>query len=480
MSRRFVPTALLPAIVLAAASTLSACSLAPAYDPPEVVTPEQWEATDEWRPATPADTDARGPWWQAFDDPVLDDLESRLEASSLDLRIAVARYEQAQALAGRVRADLLPVVTAGAEATRARTSENLPSSAPGEVGNTYRASASASWEIDLFGRLRNAASAAGDRADAAGADLAATRLSLQALLAQHYFSLRGLQATEALLTDTVEAYDKALRLTRNRYQGGITAAADVDRAQSQLETARAQLASTQLDRAQLLHAIAVLLGESPTGFSLEPAPFVAEPLPVTLGLPSALLERRPDIAAAERRVAAANAEIGVARAAWFPVFSFGASYGYGATAADDWFEAPSRFWSLGPAAALTLFDGGARRALNAQAMAAYDETVASYRLTVLDAYREVEDNLAAVRQLAEVERSNVAAAEAASRALFHANERYAAGVSDYLEVTSLQTLALDAQRAALSARVQRVSAGVQLVRALGGGWQADSVAGSTP
>ena len=461
---------------LIVAAVLSACSLAPRYDRPSVPEVAAYKETGEWMPAQPADAGARGSWWQSFGDPKLDELEQQLRDGSLDLRAAVARFEQARAVARRARSDVFPSIDAGASATRARGSGNAPASTGAIVtGNDFSTSLDFSWEIDLFDRLRNAAKAAGNRAEASAADLAAVDLALRAELASDYFSLRGSDAELKLLEDTVKAYDHAYELTNNRYQGGIAAATDVDQAETQRQNARAQLASVRLQRAQLEHAIAVLLGQPPAAFTLEAAAFVGEPPPVATGLPSALLLRRPDVATAERAVAAANAEVGVARAAWFPVFVLGGSAGYEATSTSAWFEAPSRFWSAGPSAQVPLLDFGGRLAGNRQAAAVYEEAVANYRQAALTAYREVEDNLAALHHLADEVSADEAAAASAQRSAYHADQRYAAGVADYLEVASTQTAALQAQRSALEARVRRMNAAVGLVRALGGGWTPDQI-----
>jgi len=457
--------------LLATAALLSACSLAPKYEKPTVQEVPAYKEAGEWMQATPADGTPRGAWWEAFGDPKLNELQQQLRDGSYDLRVAVGRFEQARALARRAQSDVFPTLDAQASGVRARGSANAPTSNGSIVtGNNFVAGVNLSWELDLFGRLRNAARAAGNRAQASAADLAAVDLALRAELATDYFSLRGADAELKLLEDTVTAYDRAYELTRNRYQGGIAAATDVDQAETQRQNARAQRASVQLQRAQLEHAIAVLLGQLPANFTLAAAAFVGEPPPIATGLPSALLLRRPDVASAERAVAAANAEVGVARAAWFPVFVLGGSAGYEGTTSSSWFEAPSRFWSAGPSAQVPLLDFGARSAVNRQAAAAYEEAVASYRQTALTAYREVEDNLAALRHLADEVTADEAAAASAQRSAYHADRRYAAGVADYLEVASTQTAALQAQRSALEARVQRMNAAVGLVRALGGGW----------
>ena len=371
-----------------AALLASACSLAPKYEAPPALPAPQEDAYREagtWMPAAPADAAPRGAWWQDFGDPRLDALQEQLRDSNPQLDAAVARYLQARAVARRAWSDEFPTLDAGASAKREHTSANVPV-AGGErvLRNEFSASLAFAWEIDLFGRLRSAADAAGLRADASAGDLAAIQLALQAELAADYFSLRGADATLALLEDTVVAFERARDLTRNRYAGGIASATDVDQANAQFEAARAQLAAVRLQRAQLEHAIAVLLGLPPALFSLERAPLVGDPPPVSAGLPSMLLQRRPDVAGAERRVAAANADIGVARAAWFPVFSLGALAGQESVESSSWFEAPSQFWALGAAAAIPLLDAGGRSALNRQARAAFDEAAANYRSSRLE------------------------------------------------------------------------------------------------
>ena len=358
---------------------------------------------------------------------------------------------------------------------------NAPVAGAGETFNDFIASLNLSWEIDLFGRLRSEATAAGARAESSHADLAAITLSLEAELASDYFTLRGADAQLRLLEDTVQTYDRAYELTRDRYEGAIAAATDVDQADTQRQNARAQLAAVKLQRAQLEHAIAVLLGSVPSAFSLESGELATAPPPVGAGLPSTLLQRRPDVASAERAVAAANAEIGVARAAWFPVFTLSGAAGFESSAASSWVGAPSRFWSVGPAGQVPLLDFGARTALTRRARAAYDEAVANYRKTTLTAYQEVEDNLAALHHVSEELAADEAAAASAQRAAYHADKRYTAGVADYIEVTTTQTAALQAQRAALDARVSLLNAAIGLVRATGGGWSREQLAlASTP
>jgi NodT family efflux transporter outer membrane factor (OMF) lipoprotein len=372
-----------------------------------------------------------------------------------------------------------PVIGAEGHAVRSKASPNAPlasilNGAP-VAQNDFLAGFNLSWEIDLFGRLRNTAAAAGAQAQASAADMAAVKLSLQAELATDYFSLRGADSTVRLLEDTIRTYDHAYELTHNRYQEGVSAATDVDQADTQRQSARAQLAATQLERAQLEHAIAVLLGKVPSQFTLEPGSLAGSPPPVAAGLPSMLLQRRPDVGQAERAMAAANKQIGVARAAWFPVFSLTGTAGYESVLSSSWFNAPSRFWSLGPAATLPLLDAGGRSAVNRQAQAVYEEAAANYRKTTLTAYQEVEDNLAGLHHLADELKFDEAAASSAQSSAHHADERYDAGVADYIEVTTTHTAALQAQRDAISVRIAQMNASVALVRATGGGWTREQI-----
>jgi len=457
----------------ALAAALTACSLAPAYVAPRLDPPvAQFKESGEWAPAAPADAQPRPDWWQAFGDPKLNELEQQLRDGNPDLHAAFARFEQSRAVAGQARSQQYPQLNLDASAVRGRASLNGPNVlGAGKTGDDFITSLDAAWQIDLFGRLRNTTAAAAARAQASAADLAALDLSLQAELATDYFTLRGADATVRLLEDSVAQFDTAWEQTRRRYDTGVAAATDVDQADTLRQNARSQLAATRLQRARLEHAIAVLLGLTPSQFTLPAAPLAAEPPTIPVALPSVLLERRPDVASAERQVAAANAGIGVARAAWFPVFSLqAAAAGFESVAAANWIGAPSRFWAVGPAGQLPLLDAGGRRALNVQARAAYEESVADYRKTALTAYQEVEDGLVAVRRLSEQQAADAASAKAAQSAAYHADERYAAGVADYIEVTTTHTAALAAQSAALASRAARLNAAVALVRALGGGW----------
>jgi NodT family efflux transporter outer membrane factor (OMF) lipoprotein len=460
----------------AAAALLSACSLAPTYVAPKLDQDvASFKEAGDWAPAAPADDKPRADWWQAFGDPKLNELQEQLRVSNPDLRASFARFQQARALAGEARSREFPTVNANVSATRGRESLYAPNTlGAGRTGNDFIADLGVAWEIDLFGRLRNMTAEAQAQAQASAADLGALNLSLQAELATDYFTLRGDDATVNLLEDAVQQYDTAWEQTKHRYDTGVSAATDVDQADTLRQNARAQLAATRLDRARMEHAIAVLLGMPPSDFSLAPAPLTGEPPQIKISLASALLERRPDVASAERQVAAANANIGVARAAWFPVFSLqAAAAGFESTTTANWIGAPARFWSVGPGGTLPLLDVGGRSALNRQARAQYDEYVASYRKTALTAYQEVEDSLVSVRRLAEEQAADAAAAKSAQSAAYHADERYAAGVADYIEVTTTHTAALSAESAALAAQAARLNAAVALVQALGGGWTND-------
>jgi NodT family efflux transporter outer membrane factor (OMF) lipoprotein len=464
---------------VAAAALLGGCSLAPKYRPPPPPQVTNFKEAGDWAPAAPADVTPRGQWWEAFGEPTLNELERQLAESNPDLQAAVARFQEARGVAIRARSDIFPTVGADVSATRGKSSTNAPLTralgATPTTANDFVAGLNLNWEVDLFGRLRNASAAASAQAQASAADLAAVELSLQAELASDYFSLRGDDTTIQLLEDTIKVYDHAFELTRNRYQEGISAATDVDQADTLRQNARSQLAAVRLERAQLEHAIAVLLGKVPSGFTLEPGSLAGAPPPLDAGLPSKLLERRPDVSRAERNMAAANAQIGVAKAAWFPVFSLAGAAGFESILSSSWFNAPSHFWSVGPSASVPLLDAGARYGLNKQARAQYDEAAATYRKTTLTAYQEVEDNLAGLHHLADQRRADEAAASSAQSSAYHADQRYDAGVADYVEVTTTHTAALNAQRDTISVRVAQMNASVALVRATGGGWTQDQI-----
>jgi NodT family efflux transporter outer membrane factor (OMF) lipoprotein len=485
MRRSLLATASCNALSVALCGALAGCSLAPVYHAPDTApAAPAYNETADWKAAAPADASSRGPWWSVFHDEQLDALEAQVADANQNLKAAIARLDQARAFTREARAAYFPTVTAGASATRTRTSLNAPRNLPGRpTFNDFVLEADVSYEVDLWGRLRNTVAAARASEQASAGDLAVLDLSLRSELATDYFTLRSLDAQQALLERTVVDYAAALKLTRNLYEGGAGVIADVQQAEAQLETARTQAEDTRLRRAQTEHAIAVLIGRAATGFHVEPRPLPRElqPPAVDPGLPSALLERRPDVAAAERRVAAANAQIGVARAAYFPVFTLSGVAGFESLAASSWIEAPSRLWSIGPGLLQTVFDGGLRHAQNDAARAAYEEQVANYRSTVLTAYQEVEDNLAALHHLANESTSEAAAVKAAQGALQQAEYRYKGGAATYLEVVSTENAALAAQLSAADIQLRWMSASVLLVKALGGGWQpGQATASSTP
>lgn len=451
---------LLPALLVLA---LTGCAIGPDYRRPALDTPAQFRAVEGWKAAAPADAIERGAWWELYGDAELNALIRRLEDSNQSLAAAEAAWRQARALARGARAAFLPTLDGGAAASRSGTAEG--------VAKSYDASLGASWEPDVWGKLRRQLEADEAGLAASAADLAAVRLSQQAELVQSYLQLRVVDEQIRLLDATLEAYRRSLRLSDNQYRAGLVPKSDVTQAQTQLKSTEAQRIDLDYQRAQLEHAIAVLLGASPASLRLA----ARDGLPALPGLPpalpSSLLERRPDVAGAERRVIAANAEIGVARAAWFPDLTLSASGGYRSAQLAEWISAPNRFWSIGPQFAMTLFDGGRIRAGVEQAEARYDETVADYRQTVLDALREVEDRLV---QLAVAEReadARRAALDAARESLRLIDNQYRAGTVDYLSVASAQTAALSSERSLLDLQGSRLIASVQLIAALGGGWQ---------
>jgi outer membrane protein, multidrug efflux system len=460
------------AAVLVSLVALAGCSLAPDYHQPAVAVAPAYKEGGPWQTAGSAVVPA-GRWWEAFGDATFSALEARIETGNFDLAAAAARYEEASAVVRRSRAALFPQVDAGANIERARVSAGRPLSSGSAVTyNNALIGPSLSYEIDLFGRVRNTLAANRASAQASASDLAGVRLALQAQLGSAYFDMRGLDARIVLLQQTVDAYSRAFQLTDTRHSGGIASGIDVSRSQSQLASAKAELDSVRADRARDEHAIAVLIGESPSSFALPVDNRAIAPPAIPASLPSTLLERRPDILAAERRVAAANAQIGVARAALYPSIALGASGGFEA-GSGNLLSAANGFWALGPLSlAQTLFDGGARRANVRLSRALFDEAAATYRQTVLSAFREVEDDLAAGRHLADQARNQQVAATAAERTRDLAETRYRDGASDYLEVVLAQTAALDAERALLTVRTQQLTVATDTVRALGGAFPA--------
>lgn len=433
-------------------------------------------STNEWKVAAPEAHLPKGSWWEIFGDPELNRLEGQAAEANQQLQVAAARFAQARANADVARSGLFPHIGAGFAATRQRASENRPSNLTGEaVGNsptynTFVLPFDLSYELDLWGRVRRQTESSRAAAQAAAADLEAVRLVVAAEVAADYFAVRVLDAETAALRASIEAYRKALELTRNRRAGGLASDLDVSQAETVLNVAQAQLPAVELARQKLAHALAVLTGQPATLFQLPPAPLNTDPPVIPAELPSALLERRPDVAAAEERMAAANAAIGVAQAAFFPTVRFNGLAGLQSVDIGSFFDWPSRFWAVGPSLSLPLFDSGQRRARLRMSKAAYDETVARYRDTVLRAFAEVEDQLAAQRLLAAQFDQEVAALASARKQLELAENRYRSGLVSYLHVTAAQNAVLERERAVARLRGQRFAAAVALVKSLGGGF----------
>jgi NodT family efflux transporter outer membrane factor (OMF) lipoprotein len=458
---------------------LAACSVGPDYVRPQMdEAPTVFKEGQNWKPAQPSELTADGKWWEMFGDAQLNALVGQVDISNQNLALAEANFRSAMALVQTSRAAYSPTLDATASATRSRSgssSSNSSSSNNAGVRNSYSFALNASWEADVWGRVRRDVEASQASAQASAADLAATRLSAQAQLAQNYLQLRVLDAQQKLLEETVEAYQRSYQLTKNQYAVGMVAKSDVIQAQSQLNSAQASALDNGVSRAQIEHAIALLVGKTPSTFTLPKAPLEATAPPIPQGLPSMLLERRPDVAAAERRVAAANAKIGVAKAAYFPSLTLSASGGYQSSSFADWFSLPGRVWSLGPQLAQSIFDGGLRRAATDQAIASYDGTVAEYKQAVLTAFQEVEDNLAALRILEQEAAVQNEALLAARQAVLLVTNQYKAGTVSYVNVITAQATALSAERTALDILNRRMAASVLLAKALGGGWSDTSL-----
>jgi NodT family efflux transporter outer membrane factor (OMF) lipoprotein len=456
---------------------LASCSLAPPYRLAPAPTVAAYKESGPWTEATPSDAVQRGAWWRAFDDPRLDALEARIATSNPTLAEALARYDQANAYAQEAQAVLAPVAGLGGAGARNRQSDNRPlrgSNQPDEYdANTV--DASIGYELDLWGRLRNLAAAGKAQAQASAADVQTVRLSLEAQLADDYMRLRGLDAQAALLSDSVQAYTRAQQLAQDRYDGGVGTRLDLNRAQVQLRSTRALASDVAARRAIYEHAIGSLTGTAASNFSIAPDITPINLPNVPPGLPSTLLQRRPDVAAAERVAAAANARIGVARAAFYPDVSLSALIGYQDTGQAQLLSAGNSFWTLGPSLAMTLFDGGQRQAALAASKAQFQEASAAYRAQVLRAFQEVEDNLALLNHLAAEASDQDAAVAAAANAESLALVRYRQGAVNYLEVVTAQEANLKAEQAGLNIRTRRLQACVGLIRAAGGGWQAADI-----
>jgi NodT family efflux transporter outer membrane factor (OMF) lipoprotein len=452
---------------------LAGCTVGPNYHRPAAEVPATYKEVGNWKPAQPNDQNLGGNWWEIFQDPQLNALEQQVNVSNQNLKAAQAQYTQARAQLRYFRADLFPTVTTNPSATRIKTSSNRPPHSSTFNGITYsdfQIPFELSYQIDVWGRVRRNVEAYRDQAQVSAADLAAVNLSMHAQLALFYFQARLLDAEEQLLNSTVTQYEQALELIKSRYAGGIASDVEVQQAETQLETTRAQAIDVGVARAQYEHAAAVLVGKPPAEFSLAPLPLTMPPPPIPPGLPSELLERRPDIAAAERQMAVANAQIGVAKAAYYPTISLGATGGFESSAITTLLSGPSVLWSAGPSALFTVFDVGRRRAASDQAVAAYDQTVANYRQTVLTGFQQVEDNVAALRILEHEAEVQDKAVSAAQKYLELAITRYKGGVTSYLEVTTAQSAALSDEVTAVNVLGRRMVNAVTLVQALGGGW----------
>lgn len=459
-------------ITLAAAA---ACAPKAPYAPPAPVQPPAFKENANWKPAEPRDADARGAWWELFNDPVLASLEAKVDLSNQTLKIAVAQFAQARAALRGARANLFPQVSAAPGVTGAQASANRATASSHDPYFDFLLPVDASYEVDVWGRLRGIVAATRAAAQATAADLETARLSLHAELANDYFILRGLDREQQILNRAVDTFAQALELTQNRFRGGLASAADVAQAETQLETTRVQAVDIRVERAALEHAIALLVGELPAQFAIPPSPIDVAPPDVPLGLASDLLERRADIAAAERRVAAAFADVGVAQSAFYPLLTLSAAIGFESTSFGSWLSAASNFWTAGPSALVNVFDFGRRRAAAAEARAAYDGASAAYQQAVLTAFREVEDQLAALRVLEEEAGIQDRAIAASERSLTLANNRYRGGVANYLEVITAQGFALANERAGVNLLTRRMTATVLLMKGLGGDWRPQQI-----
>jgi NodT family efflux transporter outer membrane factor (OMF) lipoprotein len=470
-------------IILVAAllgALLSSCTVGPKYARPSVpITPafkepppDQFKESKDWQLAHPGQPDLPPDWWRVFGDPQLTELEEKAAAENQDLKAAEARFREARAMIKFNRSAQFPTISVGPGISSLRDSSNRPYF-PANSASTgdFLLPFDLSYEVDLWGRVRRSVTAAREQAQATAGDLATAKLSIQAELAFDYFELRSADAQKRLLDDTVKAYTDALQLTTNRFEGGAAPKADVAQAKTQLETTRAQDTDIDAQRAQFEHAIAVLIGQPPASFSLAPRIESLKVPSFPVSIPSELLERRPDIAAAERRVAASNEQIGIARAAFYPTLSIGAAAGLEGTSLLNWFNWPSRFWAVGGSMTQTLFDAGRRRATSDAAIANYDATVAGYRETTLSAFQQVEDNLAALRVLEHEAVQQHDAVTSAEESLQIFTNRYQGGVDNYLQVITAQTIALTNERTEIDILRRRVEASVLLIKALGGGWK---------
>lgn len=458
-------------VVVPAMLLLAGCAVGPKYKTPSLPIPPAYKEMGNWKTAQPSDQNLGGNWWEIFQDPQLNALEQQINASNQNLKAAVAQYQEARAVLRYARADYYPTISTAPSATRQRYSNNRPGSAArGTTFNDFVLPVNLSYQVNAWGRVSKNVESYREQAQASAADLAVVNLTMHADLAVDYFAARTLDEEEKLLQNTVAQYEQALQLNEERYQGGLASEVEVEQARTILETTRAQLVDVGVARAQYEHAAAVLVGKAPADFSLPPLPLTAPPPPIPVGVPSELLERRPDVAGAERRVASANAQVGLAKTAYYPLVNLVGSGGFESGTITTLLQGPSAFWAVGAAVAQTIFDGGRRHALNDEAKAAHDSTVASYRQTVLTAFQQVEDNLAALRILEQEAGVQATAVQSAQRSLALSNTRYEGGVTSYLEVITAQNAALSDEVTAVNILGRRMASAVLLVQALGGGW----------
>jgi NodT family efflux transporter outer membrane factor (OMF) lipoprotein len=452
------------------------CAVGPKYKSPIAPTPPAYKEMGNWKTAQPIDQNLGGNWWEIFHDPQLNALQEQINVSNQNLKAAVAQYQGARAALRYARSDYYPTVSTAPSAAREKYSGNRPLSAGrGLTFNDFVLPVDLSYQVNAWGRVSKNVESYREQAQATAADLAVVNLTMHADLAIDYFAARTLDAEEKLLENTVAQYARALQLNEDRYQGGLASEVEVEQARTILETTRAQLVDVGVARAQYEHAAAVLVGKAPADFSLPPLPLTTPPPPIPVGVPSELLERRPDIAAAERRVASSNAQVGLAKTAYYPLVNIFASGGFESGSITTLLQGPSALWSVGASALTTLFDGGRRHALNDEAKAAYDSSVASYRQTVLTAFQQVEDNLAALRVLEQEAGVQATAVQSAQRSLDLSNTRYEGGVTSYLEVITAQNAALSDEVTAVNILGRRMASAVLLIEALGGGWDRSSL-----
>jgi NodT family efflux transporter outer membrane factor (OMF) lipoprotein len=464
--------------LLYGALQFTGCAVGPKYRTPTVTAPPAYKEIGNWKTAQPNDQNLGGNWWELFHDSQLNALEQEINVSNQNLKAAVAQYQQSRAALRYVRADYYPTITAGASATREKYSGNRPPASSifnGRTFNDFVMPLNLSYQVNAWGRVSKNVESYREQAQASAGDLAVLNLSMHAQLAVDYFAAHTLDAEEKLLRDTVVQYEQAFQLNEDRYQGGLASEVEVEQARTILETTRAQMIDVGVARAQYEHAAAVLLGKAPADFTLPPLPLTTPPPPIPVGIPSELLERRPDIAAAERRVASANAQVGLAQTAYYPLVNILGSGGFESGSITTLFQGPSALWAIGASAMTTIFDGGRRRATNDQAKAAYDSTVAFYRETVLNGFQQVEDNLAALRILENEAGVQATAVQAAQRSLDLSNTRYEGGVTSYLEVITAQNAALTDEVTAVNILGRRMASAVLLIQALGGGWDRSSL-----